>query len=79
MQWVHSCELDDFVRIGVPSIMHASYHFLLALLKRLGLDITEMKLVQPGTKAICLGVDIDTVEFTINSTRKITEYCKKCQ
>ena len=58
--------IDDFVGIGVPSVIKVSYHFLLAFLQRLGIDVSEKKLEHPGTKAVCLGVEIDRVKRTIS-------------
>ena len=77
--------IDDFVGIGVPSVMQASYHFLLAFLKRLGLDVSEKKLEHPGTKAVCFGVEIDTVKRTIsipqekllNIVKSVSEWLNK--
>ena len=77
--------VDDFVGIGIASIMQVSYHFLLALLKRLGLDVSEKKLVHPGTKAVCVGVEIDTVECTtsipqdkqLNIVKSVNEWLDK--
>ena len=57
--------VDDFVGIGTPSVASASYHCLLDLLRRLGLDVSQKKLCPPSTKAICLGVEIDMVRRTI--------------
>ena len=57
--------VDDFVGIGILGVTQASYHFLLALLKRLGLDVSEKKVIHPGTKVVCFGVEIDTVNCTI--------------
>ena len=44
--------VDDFVGVGAPSMAKASFDVLLALLCRLGLDISQKKLVPPGTKAV---------------------------
>ena len=57
--------VDDFVGIDVPSVARRSYDRLCAILGELGLDVSVKKLVAPCTKAICLGVEIDTVQKTI--------------
>ena len=45
----------------------------------LGFEISEKKVVQPATKVTCLGVDIDTVEFTVSITPdKVTEILSEC-
>ena len=58
--------VDDFVGVGTPSVASASYDCLLELLRRLGLDVSKKKLCPPSTKAVCLGVEIDTVACTIS-------------
>ena len=58
--------IDDYVGVGVPSVAHASYHFLLNLMERLGLSVSQKKLVPPSTRATCLGVLIDTDAGTIS-------------
>ena len=58
--------VDDFVGVGTPSVASASYQCLLELLRHLGLDVSQKKLCPPSTKAICLGVEIDTVKRTIS-------------
>ena len=37
--------VDDFIGVGIPSIVHYSYSHLLCLLYAFGLDISERKLV----------------------------------
>ena len=39
--------VDDFVRVGTPSVASASYQCLLELLRRLGLDISQKSYVHP--------------------------------
>ena len=69
--------VDDFVGIGMPSVASASYHCLLDLLRRLGLDVSQKKLCPPSTKAICLGVEIDTVRRTIAiPDKKLQRICE---
>ena len=58
--------VDDFVGVGIPSFASASYDCLLSLLCRLGLDVSQKKLCPPSTKAVCLGIEIDTVKRTIS-------------
>ena len=41
--------IDDYVGEGVPDVASKSFHFLTNLLKKLGLTISEKKLVEPGT------------------------------
>ena len=50
--------IDDYV--GIPSIAHEWYVMLLDLMAKLGLSVGVKKLVVPSTKAVCLGVLIDS-------------------
>ena len=58
--------MDDFIGLGVPSVARASFDALRILLRQLGLDVSQKKLIAPSTKAVCLGVEIDTVNHTIS-------------
>ena len=57
--------VDDFVGVGVRSVASAAFEHLKNVLHRLGLEISVKKLVPPTTKAVCLGVEIDSVNKTI--------------
>ena len=58
--------IDDYVRVGVLSVAHASYAALLDVMSQLGLTISQKKLVAPSTQVTCLGVLIDTVTGTVS-------------
>ena len=58
--------IDDIIGYGLQSTVDQSFQELYSLLRDLGLNISEHKLVHPTTKAICLGVEIDTEKFTIS-------------
>ena len=51
-----------------------SFDALCALLDCLGLDVSIKKLVYPSTSAVCLGINIDTVDGSISIPRE-----KLCQ
>ena len=53
--------IDDMIYTGLPHEIYASYNTLITLLHELGLEISQSKLVAPTTRAICLGIKIDTV------------------
>ena len=57
--------IDDFVGYGTPDVARRSYDYLRNIIERLGLTISEKKLVAPTTSAVCLGVLIDTVKGTV--------------
>ena len=48
----------------MPDVARRSYDCLRDVIERLGLTISEKKLVPPTTSAVCLGVLIDTVKDT---------------
>ena len=56
---------DDFVGYGTPDITQHSYDCLRHIIKRMGLSISEKKLVAPTTSAVCLGVLIGTIKGTV--------------
>ena len=55
--------IDDLIGFGLPSTVHSSYKYLL---EKLGLTISNKKLIPPSTVVTCLGVQIDTVQGTIS-------------
>ena len=57
--------IDDFLGYGTPSIARASFDTLLEKMRHLGLDVSEKKLVQPCTRAVCLGILVDTIQGTV--------------
>ena len=72
--------IDDIIGHSVVSKSHDSFKTLRVLLLELGFDISENNIVEPTTKVTCLGVDIDTVQFTVSITlEKITEILVECQ
>ena len=65
-QWDGHNYVDDYVGFSVPSDAKASFDLLFDLLQRLGLTVSQKKLVPPATSVICLGVEINTVTGTIS-------------
>ena len=57
--------IDDLVYTGLPDHIYDSYNTLTALLQELGLEISQSKLVAPTTCAVCLGIEINTVNRTL--------------
>ena len=58
--------IDDYVKIGIQSVVFDSFNYLTSLMNDLGLTISEKKLVASSTKVICLGVLIDTKKGSIS-------------
>ena len=72
--------IDDIIGHLVMSKFKASFDALTALLLELGFDISKKKVVQPATRVTCLGVDIDTVEFTVSiPPDNVSEILSECQ
>ena len=57
--------IGDYVRMGIPSAVWASYNALTELMGELGLTVSEKKLVAPSMQVTCLGVLTDTVKGTL--------------
>ena len=57
--------VDDFLSISTPSVAEASFAFLYDLLGKLGLAVSQKKLVPPSHVAVCLGVEINTKTRTV--------------
>ena len=57
--------IDDFLGYGTPSGARQSYDALLDVMSRLGLTVSQKKLVAPTTRAVCLGILIDTEQGTV--------------
>ena len=71
--------IDDVIGFGTISTAKPSFEALKSLLHKLGLDISFKKLVTPTTKVTCLGVDVDTVDFTVSiPDQKLTEIIQIC-
>ena len=72
--------IDDVIGHALHSKAYESFNRLYQMLHKLGFDISNHKLVPPTTKAICLGVEISTTEFTVSippaKMQEITEICK---
>ena len=71
--------IDDLIGFGLPSTVHNSYKYLCELLEKLGLAISNKKLVPPSTVVTCLGVQIDMVQGTISvPPEKLTKIMQMC-
>ena len=57
--------IDDFLGYGTPDVARRSYDALLDVMNQLGMTVSEKKLVAPTTRAVCLGILIDTVDGTV--------------
>ena len=58
--------IDDFLGFGTPSAAQLSFDALLDIMRQLGLTVSQKKLIPPSTKAVCLGILVDTVEATVS-------------
>ena len=74
-----SSTIDDVIGFGTSSTARTSFDALTKLLQTLGLHISTKKLVQPATKVVCLGVEVDTENFTVAiPNEKVSEILQKC-
>ena len=72
--------IDDVIGFGTISTAKPSFDTLTKLLKNLGLDISVKKLVQPTTKATCLGVEVNTENFTVAIPQeKVSDILDQCK
>ena len=72
--------IDDIIGYAVKSKAQASFDTLYNLLQDLGFKISKNKLVAPTTKAICLGVELDTEKSTIAVPYdKLNDIKQECQ
>ena len=69
--------IDDTIGQATRSQAEPSFNSLYDLQGELGLDISKKKLVYPSTQASCLGVLINTENFTI-SLMKNWQKSSKC-
>ena len=73
--------VDDYLGFGVPSDARASFELLFDLLQKLGLTVSQKKLVPPTTSVVCLGIEINTVTGTVaipaEKLRQISDMVKE--
>ena len=72
--------IDDILGIELPSRVDASFDALGHLLSHLGFEISQNKLVKPSTCVNCLGILVDTKNFTLSiPPQKMQEILDMCQ
>ena len=71
--------IDDIIGQATRSLADSSFNTPHDLLGELGLDISPKKLVYPSTQATCLGVIINTENFTVSvPDEKLAEIKQVC-
>ena len=71
--------IDDIIGINVPSKVFDSFNTLQNLLQSLGFQLPEKKIVQPTGKINCLGIMVDTENFTTSiPAEKLQEIWETC-
>ena len=58
--------INNLIYPALPHEINKAYTSLLSLLRDLGLEVSEKKLVPPTSKAICLGIEIDALNKTLS-------------
>ena len=73
--------IDDVIGFGTVSTANPAFQCLYQLLENLGFEISKTKLVAPTTKVTCLGVSINTEDFTVSvpseKLQNISHLCQK--
>ena len=71
---------DDVIGFGTPTATEVAFPKLCSLLKDLGFALNDKKVVSPTTIMTCLGVEINTKDFTISVPRdKLHKIYNLCQ
>ena len=71
--------IDDILGVDIPSRIDASFDTLQRLLHVLGFEISEKKLEKPSTQLNCIGIIVDTKEFTVSIPKpKLQEIINTC-
>ena len=72
--------IDDFLCVSLPSKIGQTFIRLQGLLNELGLTVSAKKLVPPGTKVTCLGIQVDTENLSVSIPNEKLETIKcMCQ
>ena len=73
--------IDDFLCVSLPSKIDNTCGRLQELLSELGLTVNAKKLVPPSTQVVCLGILVDTVDFSVSIPEEklqlLKDTCKK--
>ena len=73
--------IDDFLCVSLPSKITKTYDRLQVLLQELGLTVSSKKLVPPATQVTCLGIVVNTEDFSLSipaeKLSQIKQLCKK--
>ena len=71
--------IDDILGIELPSRVNVLFDALSSLLAHLGFEISQKKLVKPSTLVNCLGILVNTKDFTLSvPPEKLQEIIQKC-
>ena len=71
--------IDDILGIDIPSKIDASFDTLQSLFRDLGFEISVKKLIAPTTSMNCLGIMVDTTNFTLAIPQaKMQEILQTC-
>ena len=71
--------IDDMLRIELSSLVDASFDALSSLLAHLGFEISQKKLFKPSTCVNCLGILVNTKDFTLCvPPEKLQEIIQMC-
>ena len=72
--------LDDLIGVGRIDSISDAFDYVVRLLQDLGFPISKSKLVGPTTQCNCLGIIINTTDYTLSiPEEKFVEIIKKCE
>ena len=71
--------IDDIIGHSVCNEARKSFDYLKNLLLKLGFQLIENKIVTLSTKVTCLGVEINSENFTVSITQKLEDILNLCK
>jgi hypothetical protein len=75
--------IDDFIAIVPAAEAFSAFQFTKSLLLNIGLVISDSKTIKPTYQCNCLGIMIDTLEYTLaipeDKLRNIIGICRQFQ
>ena len=58
--------IDDFLLFGSKDKCKGAFNRITLLLEELGFDISHHKTITPATEVVCLGILVNTNDFTLS-------------
>ena len=72
--------IDHLIRVGDIDVIDDAFDYLVKLLQDLSFPISKSKLISPTTVCHCLGIIINTVDYTLSiPNEKFNDIVEKCE